>query len=130
MKKYNCEIDDYKEFADEGQWRSYLLQAEGDNLQELLESCYVFEIDQDGGELNGYQHLGTEELKAITLWFENAKRDFNQSLTALMEEKEQALYSLNSSLKSEEYQRVARFATRLQEIDQEIENIKIELKKG
>ena len=42
------------DYRDSGQWRSYEVQSEGDTLEELLDNCHVFEIDQDGGELDDY----------------------------------------------------------------------------
>lgn len=42
--------------ADEGEWRSYHLSAQGNTLAELLADAHITEVDQDGGELNTY-HL-------------------------------------------------------------------------
>ena len=51
---YFIDIDLDTEFADEGQWRSYQFTAEGESLQDLLESATVSETDQDGGEIDTY----------------------------------------------------------------------------
>lgn len=50
------------EFRDSGPWRSYELHAEGDTLDELIESAQVSEIDQDGGEIctTPLAHMGGE----------------------------------------------------------------------
>ena len=72
-KKYSCDIQDYQDFADEGQWRSYSLQAEGDTLDELFDDCTIFETDQDGGEIRNYRECGSREEIAIRNWLEKEK---------------------------------------------------------
>lgn len=50
---YYLEIDasGFEAPCDEGQWLGYgLIVAEGDSLEECLETAYVDLIDQDGGE--------------------------------------------------------------------------------
>lgn len=42
------------DYQDEGPWRSYGVQSEGSTIDELLENAYIYETDQDGGELNCY----------------------------------------------------------------------------
>lgn len=43
------------DWADVGPWRSYeVSNAEGSNLEEMLASAQISEIDQDGGDLNNY----------------------------------------------------------------------------
>lgn len=39
--------------SDDGPFRSYQLQSEGETLIELLENALIWEIDQDGGEHEG-----------------------------------------------------------------------------
>jgi hypothetical protein len=53
MSKFYIEIDasGFEAPCDEGQWLGYgLIVAEGDSLEECLESASVDLIDQDGGE--------------------------------------------------------------------------------
>lgn len=42
------------DYADQGAWRSYNLETSGDSLTELAKNAVIFEIDQDGGDLNNY----------------------------------------------------------------------------
>jgi len=67
--KYEVTLTNYKTHEDSGQWRSYDLVAEGDTLEELLDSCTVFEMDQDGGDITSYTHCDTPEYNAILNWF-------------------------------------------------------------
>lgn len=54
MKLY-LEIDDLGiPYADEGQWRSYALYASGKDVDEFLDSAFISEVDQDGGEITSY----------------------------------------------------------------------------
>jgi hypothetical protein len=55
-RKYKIDIsEDTGVFhEDTGPWRSYELEAYGNTVEEALESAYIYEIDQDGGELNLY----------------------------------------------------------------------------
>lgn len=39
---------------DEGQWRSYELDSRGTTKEELIVNGWVWEIDQDGGNLKDY----------------------------------------------------------------------------
>lgn len=39
---------------DDGNFRSYQLVTEGETLSELIESAWICEIDQDGGEHEGH----------------------------------------------------------------------------
>jgi hypothetical protein len=54
MKYYIDESDLGVDYQDEGQWRSYGLEASGETLEELLNDAYVYETDQDGGEITSY----------------------------------------------------------------------------
>lgn len=60
------------EFADEGAWRSYEIQSEGDGVGELFCEAYVSETDQDGEELDFYPLLTAtnEILGAAIIVFE------------------------------------------------------------
>jgi hypothetical protein len=42
------------DFADEGMWRSYHIEASGDSLIEMIQNATVSEIDQDGGTIDAY----------------------------------------------------------------------------
>jgi hypothetical protein len=54
MKLY-LEIDDLGvEYCDEGQWHSYALWASGKDVDEFLDSAFISEVDQDGGEITSY----------------------------------------------------------------------------
>jgi hypothetical protein len=55
-RKYKIDIsaDTGVFYQDAGPWRSYELEAYGDTVQEALDGAYIYEIDQDGGELNLY----------------------------------------------------------------------------
>lgn len=44
-------------YQDEGPWRSYLLEAYGDDFEQVWDNAFVYELDQDGGELNLYHVL-------------------------------------------------------------------------
>lgn len=66
-------------YQDAGPWRSYTLSAEGESLEELLDSAHIFEIDQDGGNLgdfslsNAPNNLYKEALEFITTtYYKNA----------------------------------------------------------
>lgn len=54
------------DYQDAGPWRSYGLESHGETIEELFENAYVYEIDQDGGELNHYhiEDASTEVYKA------------------------------------------------------------------
>jgi len=47
-------------YRDIGQWRSYELSTSGKTLSECLDNAVIFEIDQDGGELDNYD-IGNAE---------------------------------------------------------------------
>lgn len=51
MSKYEISAPDFREYEDEGPWRSLDLYTEGDTLEELLDSACYFMTDQDGGSL-------------------------------------------------------------------------------
>jgi hypothetical protein len=42
------------DFADEGPWRSFHMDTQGETLVELINNATITEIDKDGGELNCY----------------------------------------------------------------------------
>ena len=55
MNKLFIEEDDLEVFyQDVGPWRSYSLSTSGISISELVENGWIFEIDQDGGELDSY----------------------------------------------------------------------------
>lgn len=60
------------EFQDAGPWRSYSLDSQGDNLEELLNNATISEIDEDGGTIRFYSldeannKLYDEALEIIT----------------------------------------------------------------
>jgi hypothetical protein len=41
-------------YQDSGAWRSYALATFGETVDQLVENASIYEIDQDGGELNSY----------------------------------------------------------------------------
>lgn len=52
--RYSVDTDTGYAHQDEGPWRSYEVVAEGNTLDELIADAHIFEIDQDGGNLNDY----------------------------------------------------------------------------
>jgi hypothetical protein len=54
MKYSVVEEDIGVNYQDCGPWRSYGVDSFGNSLEELMENATVFEVDQDGGELNCY----------------------------------------------------------------------------
>jgi len=52
--KYNIDQDLGIEYRDCGKWRSYQLTAQGNTIEELIESATISEVDQDGGEITCY----------------------------------------------------------------------------
>lgn len=51
-------------YSDEGPWRSYHVQTEGETLGELFDAAWVYEVDQDGGDL-GYYKLNDCETEEV-----------------------------------------------------------------
>lgn len=64
--KYSINTDLGIQYQDIPPWRSYEVSAEGNTLEELLDECYISEIDQDGGELNTY-HFTNGSNEAIKI---------------------------------------------------------------
>jgi hypothetical protein len=56
QEKFYVSIDEDSGFCneDEGGFRSYQLQADGESLNELLDSAMIWEVDQDGGDHEGH----------------------------------------------------------------------------
>lgn len=54
----NYEIEISKDldisYQDEGPWRSYQLEAMGNDTEQLWDNAFIYELDQDGGELACY----------------------------------------------------------------------------
>jgi len=48
------------EYQGEGPWRSYHVESEGDNLEELLDNAIVYEIDQEGDVITEYKAKGSD----------------------------------------------------------------------
>lgn len=42
------------DYQDSGQWRSYGIESSGETIEELFENATIYEIDQDGGEIDCY----------------------------------------------------------------------------
>lgn len=77
MKKYKVDIsvDDLGiMYQDAGPWRSYALEAYGDTEEEVLDNAYIYEIDQDGGELNCYNvSSANSEVERVAMKLINEK---------------------------------------------------------
>ncbi len=56
MKQYKYEMngDVGVEYENEGQWRSYDIEAYGDTEEEFFNNATISEVDQDGGEITCY----------------------------------------------------------------------------
>ncbi len=50
IENLDLEVD----HRDSGGYRSYELSCEGNTLEQCMETAYIAEIDQDGGELDTY----------------------------------------------------------------------------
>jgi hypothetical protein len=69
MKLYTLSVPDFMDHADAGPWRSYDLQAEGDTLEELLDSAVYWQTDQDGGSLGDRPADDSHAQVYIEKWF-------------------------------------------------------------
>jgi hypothetical protein len=69
MSKHCVDVQDFKDHADEGRWRSYHLFAEGDTLEQLLDSAVYFMTDQDGGEMGEVPADDAKAQAYITKYF-------------------------------------------------------------
>lgn len=68
--KYSITLPDFKDHQDSGVWRSYELQAEGNTLQELLDSAVYYMVDQDGGELGFKAADDADAVSYINTYFD------------------------------------------------------------
>lgn len=69
--------------SDEGPWKSYELYAEGNNLDQLMETAIISEIDQDGDDLRHYSigNASWEVFKeAEQIILEHCNKEFNERL--------------------------------------------------
>ncbi len=64
------ECADFKDHEDEGRWRSYDLEAEGDTLEQLLAGAIYWQTDQDGGSLGEVEADDDKAVEYITAEFE------------------------------------------------------------
>jgi hypothetical protein len=67
--KYSIEAPDFMDHQDEGPWRSYDLQSEGDTLEELLTNAVYWQTDQDGGSLGEVEADDDAAQAYITNWY-------------------------------------------------------------
>lgn len=44
-------------YQDQGPWRSFFLEAYGNDKESFVDNSFIYEIDQDGGELGCYHIL-------------------------------------------------------------------------
>lgn len=55
MSVYNIDITDIGiDWQDAGPWRSYGVESYGDTVADVMANAVIYELDQDGGELNCY----------------------------------------------------------------------------
>lgn len=67
--RFTLRVPDFKDHADEGRWRSYDLETEGDTLEELLDNAIYWQTDQDGGEMGDVPADDTSAQKHIAKWY-------------------------------------------------------------
>jgi len=70
LARYNVYLNLDIDYQDIPPWRSYYVEASGENFYEVIGSAVIVEIDQDGGELNHYDLKDAEKEvhnKAITV---------------------------------------------------------------
>jgi hypothetical protein len=90
----NISCENFKDHEDEGRWRSYDLETEGETLEELLANAVYWQIDQDGGSLGEVEADDDHAVDYITKEFnrimaERSLADFEYKLNQKIDEEKE-----------------------------------------